>query len=441
MKNGIRSFNLALVFAILFGMVAAECLCATLGFGQKYIKGGIIGGLSLQERINLVPGDKTLVSLGAKQGVIKGDILRIATPEDVSFIDPVGRCAVLRAGEDSSICEIIKGKKEIGRDYVVFAAPLQYDNPALYPYIYKLLFNVVDPYEPSKSVKVCIGGIYNSSNEITRFSEEMGREMKNLFTQKKRVTLRDDDVKRNFVFYPDSSEQDRDSLKELMQITGIDVFVATRYGIADGLVRGVFSLYDRKFGDKQIGFEAPLVGRDIAALSEVIRPFEPVVRRVKTSCTVSYRALNHRVVRDSRHEAIDGESNGNELTRLALEKSGFNIVGATSLKLTTGETTTNFDSAGPKEISLLEGMNRLVASFRRGYYRNESLVLTSDKEEKTEIMVFIKNAGKLYIDVTADPAMGGKPVFTVYRKTDKERLLLRPIKLESGETGINVFKD
>ena len=86
-------------------------------------------------------------------------------------------------------------------------------------------------------------------------------------------------------------------------------------------------------------------------------------------------------------------------------------------------------------------MNRVTASFRRGYYRNETLVYTSTREETKEVIIYVRNGGNLNMDIVADPAVGGKPAFSVYRKSDKERMVLKSVPQFSDERGIELYRD
>ena len=439
MKNKMNSCNVIVIGAALLGLALAAPFAS--GSPGEYVRGEIIGGFSLLEHINLVPGDKTLVGLGMKDGVIKGDVLQFAAKSDTGLIDPTGRCAVLRVSPNNSVCEVIRAKREIERSSTVFTDLLRWDQVQFYPSIYRLLYAIVEPYEPPRKVNVYLGGVFNEKNEITAFSMEMQNQVAYIFGQKKKINLRNDLAEKDFLFYPDAPKDHRDSLKELMRQAGLDVFVTGSYAVRSGYVDFIFHKFDAKYGNEELRLRIPLEQIDPMALADVIRPYKPVRKKEITLCEVSYRPLNYPVTRDMREQAILQEARGNQFTQLNLRKTGFNIIGATSLKLKVGENILDFDGERQKEVMLLEGMNRLTATFKRAYYRNESLLFTSDRTESKEIIVYAHSGGKLNIDITADPALGGKPTFKVYRKLDKDLFLLKSVQVESGEKGIDLYKD
>ncbi len=184
--------------AIIVLFISMSILLSTECFGNEIIQGHIKG--NLDSKVRIVLGDKAIVDIGKKDGIIKGDILDIYHNRDIKLLDPIGKCAVVKIYDTAAICEVFKMKIEIEND-VVTIDKLAYNDPSLLPAIFQLLTKVVEPYEPQKEIIVYIHNIYDENNNITKFSEKLQKEIKKVFYQKKRIKPAGKDVSKALFAY------------------------------------------------------------------------------------------------------------------------------------------------------------------------------------------------------------------------------------------------
>jgi len=247
---------------------------------SQLVTGEITSAIILQERIHLTVGDKALTNLGSKDSVIKGDIFTVTARKDVYKEKPIGKCAVTSVDAKSSICEIISSNWEIPRGSNVSLPAIYFSNEKLYPAIYKILSKSVDPFMPYDKLKISIYDIYDSQNNVTKFSENVKQEIKDVFVQKKRVKLVEPRaIQKDFLIYPEDIRNSYGLRTEVMETLAVDVFIIGSYAIENENIAFTFYKFDKYFNDEKISFQVPVGSFDVASIQDVIRPYKPVPKK------------------------------------------------------------------------------------------------------------------------------------------------------------------
>ena len=89
------------------------------------------------------------------------------------------------------------------------------------------------------------------------------------------------------------------------------------------------------------------------------------------------------------------------------------------------------------------GKHEITAIFKKGFYFNDSLLLTTDKEVKKNIVLILDNPGDIKIEVTANPVPGRENIdFKIYKKTDMSRPEFKQVLLQKNNIKtVETFKD
>ena len=91
---------------------------------------------------------------------------------------------------------------------------------------------------------------------------------------------------------------------------------------------------------------------------------------------------------------------------------------------------------------LLQGTHRLLASFKRGFYYNDTLIYASTNEVKKEILLTADKGGEINIDLNINPLYEKENIeFKVFKKTEKESMILKPIYKIETTNKLEVYKD
>jgi hypothetical protein len=424
-------------FRIILISLALLILFSAPGLAGEFVRGNIIS--TANGRLNVATGGKVATNLGSNSGVIKGDVLKVYPYKDTDLQGATGWCEVTKVFTNTSVCELIKTSTEIEQGNTVTLSKVDVRDGTLYPAIFELMNAVVEPYKASSEIRVRVYDFFDKGNNITRFSKNLKTEVLYVLGQKEKILLKDGDGEKDPIFYPDGYGESEKAIKVNLEQSGIDVIITGTYEKQNGRTVLRVLKIDKNWGDEELTFDFP---PDIdAGLTEIVFPFKPVEKRETIVCSVVFRDRNFRITRDMKDEIIRYESRGNVFTNLALKRTEFNIVGVVNPRLKVGNEIREFDANKAKQVSLIEGMNRLTATFRRGYYKNGTLLYTSSREEETEVLVHVKKGSNLNIDIIANPSPGEKLVFKIYKKMDREKLLLRPIPTESGEKTIEMYRD
>jgi hypothetical protein len=414
-------------------------------FCAQSVTGEITSSIILQERIYLNVGDKAVTNLGSKDGVIKGDILIVTSRLDVMKEKPIGQCAVTSVDVKSSICEIITSIMEIPQGSNVSIPVMYYSMEKFYPAIYKILSKSVDPFPPYEKVKISVYDIFDSQNNITKFSDRLKQEMKDVFAEKKRVRIVDPKtVKKDFFLYPEDIRNSYGLRTEVMETLGVDVFITGSYALNNENASFIFYKFDKNFNDEKITFQLPLSSFEVASAQEITSPYKPIPKKEYIPCTVAYREYHYTPQKDEKRDIIGHEAGRDIYKAYDLRKTNFNIVSPVDILFKMDEQSVNFTGKTEAPILLTKGTHKLFASFKRGYFYNtrDPKLYVSDKPLEKEAVLTVEKDASIYIEVLFNPSFEGENIeFKIYNVSEKKTQLLKTIIKSENTKAIELFKD
>ena len=429
--------KIILFTTIIFVFVSIQC------FGEDYIKGKIVS--NLDKKMKIVYGDKAIITLGSNHGVIKGDIMNIARPADVYLADPVGQCAVQKTFSSTSICEVIKMTQEIESGQVVFMKKLEFNDPRLFPDIFRLLQNLVEPYAPYKDISIYVFNIFDENRNITKFSESLKDEIKYIFSQKKRIKFVSDDVGKIFTAYsPNELSEKNKVLEGYMKKDNIDALITGQYEIRDGKVLITLYKIDSNWGvaKRQGSIDGTSYGN---LLTTVTVPYAPAKKEQNVICNFIYKPVRHKPLKNEKHEYIVSTAQNDPFLLYSLERVDFNVVGPVEFKLKVDNDVLDFEKENGYRILLRTGKHEITASFKMGFYFNETLMFTSPNECKgcrKNVVLQLDKDNEINVEVIADPLYDREKIdFNVYTKVVTNRPVLKPISIKEKIVPVETFKD
>lgn len=436
MKTVIRIFIAASV-ALLVSLASYAAAQAQAGFMR-----GMVQPVS-KERITITERDKAVVNLGQKDGVLKGDIGYIALEPDIGPAGFVGSCAVVSSEYDSSICELVKGRREFESAFIFFN-PVAYSDGALFPVIMRSIYEAIAPREPHERLNIMVYRFFDDKNRVTGLSEHIGKELIQALAQKKRITVIESKDISDLVFYQPVDRQTTGYIKAHMKKANIDILLLGNYSIAgDKLQLAVRSL-DAKGFDRIYGLALPMQPNYAALASSVMAtPGEPS-KVENVHCTVQMKLLTYQPGKEERTVIVRREAAGNRFTELNMNRIDFSIMSPVDVNVKIDGESIGIGprQRGPVTVTVPKGAHRLYVSFKRGYYFNESLLYTSQQEVAKEVILDVRKHGNVVTDITLNAQFDADPItFDVYAKGDRSRQALRPIYYKNSEKTVETFKD
>ena len=398
------------------------------------------------ERLVIVTGEKAMTALGLKDGIIKGDVGLIAPDQDAAARGAfVGKCAVVKAGLGSSVCEVITLKKEVEGGNLIFFDRVAYKDQNVYQVAMAMLSEIVEPYEPYKQLKVMIYGIFDDHHAVTGLSETLKKEMTSIFSQKKRIQMVGNGEFKDLVFYPGASPDVLYFVKTKMQKADIDVLLFGEYS-SDGqnitLTLTRVAAASGTYGSWQFSLPA---GPYEDSLAKVVMPPQPATQVENYPCSIFVKGSTAKVQKaNEKAEVVKHEAEGNAFTELSLKRSDFNILSPTDIKVKIDDAMV-LEGQGPSAslaVPISAGNHRVVVSFRRGYYFDESLVYTSQREVRKEINLELHRIKNLILDVQLSPLFGPDTIaLKVSERIGNQQQVLRSIRRLEWDSTIETFKD
>lgn len=427
--------------------ISVVAICFILLFSiNSYAKDQIIGKIidNLDQKVKIMNGDRSIINLGKNNGLIKGDILSIYKNNDTKFTDVSGKCAITDVYDSTSICEITRiNNIEIDRDTVIMDK-LSINDPNLYPAIFKLLTKVVEPYEPHKEITVYVHNIFDEQNNITKFSEGLQKEIKNVFFQKKRIKQPSSKVSQQlFAYLPSEYAGSKEIIEDYLKKDKIDVLISGNYKIRGEQIE--LSLYkvDRNYED--VAVDMTLNATDYTEkTSNVITVYKPIKKEKTVLFDILYKPLHYKTnIRDERNNIIDVESKDNPFAEYNLRRIDFNIISPVDFKLIVDNNEIDFLKSNGYQLTMTTGKHEIAGVFKKGFYFNDSLLLTSDKEIKKNIVLILDNPGDIKIEVAANPVPGRESIdFKIYKKADISRPEFKQVLLQKNSIQtVETFKD
>ena len=409
-------------------------------FGEELVQGKVIG--TTQDKLGIAMGEEAIINLGRNNSVIKGDIFEIIASKDIELTGAIGKCAVIKTYDTTSICKIIKSKVEIEKGNIVSCKKVLYSNDQLYPLIFKVLDKLVEPYAPNKEITVYIYNFFDDKNNVTEFSEKLKKEMKNVYAQKNRIKLIGDETGRGIFVFPDqySYEELIKFMEDYMRKDSIDVLITGTYKTNNENIELTIYHVDKNWEDLKFVFS--ISSKDYGeSLSKVTVPYKQLARQ-EAVCNLSYKPFYYVPRKDEKKDVVLYESEKNPFIEYDITKSDFNIISPLDFKLKVDNSTVKFDGRSEYKIALPIGTHTISASFKRGFYYNDSLVYTSNSELKKDILLSIDKTDDVNIEIYINPVFGKENInFKIYKRIERDKKVLKPIIQSATEKPIEVYKD
>jgi hypothetical protein len=406
--------------------------------------GPVIGVITpaTPERITMLTKEKGLINLGQRNGIIKGDIGSIAVDRSGAPEAVIAQCAVTTAGYQSSICEIITARKEIDPGYPISFDPVNSADATIYPIAISMLSQIVDPYPPYKHLSVCMYGIFSESGAATGFSELIERELEDIFAQKKRIGLVDKSALSDLVFYADSDGEIMKVVRESMKKAAIDVLLVGRYKASGNRIELIVRAVEGNGADRGMVFSLPVEQKYAGALGTVIVAGRETTKVETLRCTLTLKSMPSRVRREEKAEVGARESGGNAFTEHTLAKLNFNMVSPVQVKVQVDGEAGVPQGKESQVFTLTKGVHRVLVSFKRGYFYDNALLYTSEREVTKEAVLDLGTADNLTMEVRLNPLFEEAAIaINVIQRLEREQQVIKPIYRVQPEKTVEVFKD
>lgn len=437
--------KIILLTAILFAFTSIQFV------GAEPIKGSIV--TNLDKKLKIVYGDKAIISLGKIHGVIKGDIVKITKDSDVSLTEQIGKCAVQKTFESTSICEIISMKQEIENNNTVYVERFRTIDPNLLNQMIALLDSIVEPYKPYDNINVYVHNIYDEKNNTTLFSERLKEDIVYSFQQKSRIATTKD-VYKSYIGYQDHyfnadgytfNEHNVNKLKNSMKTFNIDVLLTGVYKIKGDALHIALLIVDRSRPVKIMDLKLSAKGYS-EAVAAVVVPYKPFQEKELVSYNMMLKHKDYFPSREEQREIIRRESEKelNFKYKFLNDKSRFNRIspGAVNVKFNK-EQITDMQKGFSYEKEFEKGRKRLLVSFVPILFENEDEIFEVKKEISKEIIIDLKDENNVSIEMMLDATYGKESIdIKVFRKTLREPIIMKSVQSVTDRgSAIDLYKD
>jgi hypothetical protein len=397
------------------------------------------------ERINILTGDKATVSLGEKDGLITGDIGLFGADSNALATDSfLGECAITKTGYTSSICEAVKVNREVEGGHSIFFSHVTFSDPNLYTVAIASLSNIVGPFKPYEKVRVCLYGFFDSSNAVTGLSEDIEKEFKAIFSQKKRIEMVGKDALKNLIFYPKFDKESFMLVKGLMKKAAIDAVVIGEYKESGQDIELTITKLVLTGTDIALTFHLPLTDKYKQAASKVLLTRQDPTRADIFSLNVLMNPAIVQLQREERMGLIKRESGDNPLTEMTLKRLDFNILAPVDTNVRVDDEAVVVNNKQIKDVVLLgKGRRHAVSvSFRRGYFANEALLYASEQLTTKDLFIDVTKRSNLVMEVVINPLIYADPITVkIYDRVERQRQVIQPIYRMETEKSIETFRD
>jgi hypothetical protein len=409
-------------------------------FGQE-IEGQIVS--SIQERLNLSQGDRLVINLGRSTGIIKGDYGRIIKSFAVDPSDTAGRCAVVEVRDTTILCQVYQVKAEIEVGDRVFLRALSFSQDAAFQEVaIGFLNSVVAPYEPSKQIIVHVLPIYDDANNVTGLSQKIRRELVDALRQKPRISPSQDSSLKELVLYPDDDLAWIWDARDALAKAGADVLIVGKYRIEGGQVLLKLFKVDRNFDDSQITMRVPFRSAFESMAAQVVTPYRKVEKKEPVTCWLFVRPQMLTPAKEEKQQLMKAEAAGNPFVAANLKRVDFNILSPVDVVVQVDGQVVDFKNKDQQSLSLKQGMHRVSASFKRGFFSNESLLYTSGHAFAKEILMDLSRSKTIGIEIAVNPMQEKGPItFNVYAPVERERQVLHPIYRVESDRVLETYRD
>jgi hypothetical protein len=410
------------------------------------------------KRLFVAKGESITVDIGEKDGVTKGDVLRILK-RDERYRGPVGECIVTRTTEGLSTCQIIKTGREVETGDIVLAERLEYFDGTLGRTLISVIKEMIEPYRPEAKISVYFAGHFDTQNRLTAFSQIVAREFLNITLSKKQFrTLEKEEIGRlkGLINYPDyyfKTGEDSyyirevDELKKIMAKMKLDLILMGTYEVKNGNVVVSFYSVDRTFGVKKVVRTLPKEQYS-RYLEEVIEPMKEIKPKASREIAVSYKSEHFFPSSyEQRNIAIKEAQEDVEFRYAVLErKVKFNRISPANVLVKINEVPLKLSEGEIQNISLEEGTHKISCAFQPAFYNGSDLVYVSKRKFTKEIFLEITGEvgkPKINVDIIISPLAGHEDIgFDLYRKVDLVDKTIKEVGVRKETKGkVEVYKD
>lgn len=426
--------HLAIIFCFLW---SAVIVITPTCYARERIKGQITDAIG--ERIGLSTGDEVAISLGKSQGLIKGDIGEIMSKADSQI--QLGKCVIQESKDNSATCQIIQSTREIGRGDIVLFDGVDYRDKALFVPLIDLLDSSVSSYPAHEKIRILVHEVFDTRNNVTQFSEKVRGEVIHIASQKKRIIPVASRDFPDFIYYPADYASSSGQVKGFLKKNGFNMILTGTHMNNGSKYKLSFQRICQTVNDGVLAFS--LTG-DVAngkAMDGIVLPYVKREKRPDTICSVVYKPRQYVPLKEEKNAIIKEEASADPFKELSLKRIAFNIISPVDFSVTIDGAPLGISDSGIGEIALSAGSHRIRATFKRGYFSNESLLYTSTREHSRDVLLELNKDQEVVVEVAAEPIpeKGDHIVFKVYRKVERERHALKPIQRMEYERLIEAF--
>ena len=304
------------------------------------------------------------------------------------------------------------------------------------------LNSVVAPYEPSKQVSVYVLPVYDDANNVTGLSQRMRKQLIDALAQKSRISLSQESSLKELVLYPDDDMawvwDARDALKK----AGVDVLIVGRYRIEAGQIHVSLFKIDKNFDDRHVAMKVPFNKALEPMAAQVVTPYRRVEKKEPVTCWLFVRPQMFTPVKEEKQQLMKAEAGGNPFVAANLKRVDFNILSPVDVVVEVDGQVVKFKNKDQQSVSLKQGMHRVSASFKRGFFSNESLLYTSEHVFTKEILMDLSRSKTIGIEIAVNPMQERGPItFNVYAPVERERQVLHPIYRVESDRVLETYRD
>ena len=161
-----------------------------------------------------------------------------------------------------------------------------------------------------------------------------------------------------------------------------------------------------------------------------------------STCLLTLKSTPFEPAKHELGQLIREESAGNPLVERVLRQTVFNVLGPVEIKVKVDDEIMAISEKEEQRVSLPNGVHRVVVSFKRGYFFNESLLYTSQQVVTREALLDLTKPENLLIDIRINPLFRADAIgLDVRERVDSHRQVLKPIYKVQSEKTIEVFKN
>ena len=246
---------------------------------------------------------------------------------------------------------------------------------------------------------------------------------------------------KDVVFYPDASKELLEFVRTRMKQKGIDVLFFGRYASEGQAVTLSMTRMAKEGADKTLQFPLP-AGKYEETMDRIILAPGKETSVESYPCSIFVTSKTVRLQKDEKFELIKQEAEGNAFIEMNLKKSDFNLVSPVDVTIRIDDTIAMHGAGREQTVTVSPGIHRALISFRRGYFLNESLVYTSQREVVKQIDLDLHKVTNLSMDINLSPLFEGDAIdLKVVDCVNKVKKVVRPIPRVDSDKTVEVFKD